>query len=115
MHVSVLDNPDESVIVTVRGNLDLDSATVLTTTLDRVLKRPVPRVVVDLSGVQFCDSTGLSAFVVGHNRAAAAGGWLRLAAPSAWMARLLDTLGLSSRLGVYSGVADALAGRARTR
>jgi anti-sigma B factor antagonist len=115
MHVSVLDNPDESVVVTVRGNLDLDSGTVLTTTLDQVLARPVPRVVVDLSGVEFCDSTGLSAFVVGHNRAAAAGGWLRLAAPSDWMARLLDTVGLSRRLGIYPGVADALAGRAPTR
>lgn len=111
MHVSVLGNPDESVVVTVRGNLDIDSATVLTTTLDQVLERPVPRVVVDLSGVAFCDSTGLSAFVVGHNRATAAGGWLRLAAPSDWMARMLDTVGLTGRLGVYPGVADALAGR----
>ena len=111
MHVSVLGDPDESVVVTVRGNLDIDSATVLTTTLDQVLERPVPRVVVDLSGVAFCDSTGLSAFVVGHNRATAAGGWLRLAAPSDWMARLLDTVGLTGRLGVYPGVADALAGR----
>ena len=82
MHVSVLGNPDDSVVVTVRGDLDIDSATVLTTTLDQVLERPVPRVVVDLSGVAFCDSTALSAFVVGHNRAAAAGGWLRLAAPT---------------------------------
>jgi anti-sigma B factor antagonist len=111
VHVSVLGNPDDSVVLAVRGNLDLDSATVLTTTLDQVLKRSVPRVVVDLSGVEFCDSTGLSAFVVGHNRAAAAGGWLRLAAPSAWMSQLLDTVGLSRRLGIYPGVAEALAGR----
>jgi anti-sigma B factor antagonist len=111
VHVSVLGHPDGSVVVTVRGNLDLDSATVLTTTLDQVLERPAPRVVVDLSGVEFCDSTGLSAFVLGHHRAAAAGGWLRLAAPSAWMRRLLDTVGLSRRIGVYPGVADALADR----
>jgi anti-sigma B factor antagonist len=110
MHVSVLGNPDDSVVVLVRGNLDIDSATVLTTTLDRVLERPVPRVVVDLSGIEFCDSTGLSAFVVGHNRAAAAGGWLRLAAPSAWMSQLLDTVGLTGRLGIYPGVAEALTG-----
>jgi anti-sigma B factor antagonist len=111
VHVSILGNSDDSVVVTVRGNLDIDSASVLTTTLDQVLERPVPRVVVDLSGIEFCDSTGLSAFVVGHNRAAAAGGWLRLAAPSEWMSRLLDTVGLSSRLGIYPGVADALAAR----
>jgi anti-sigma B factor antagonist len=111
VHVSVVDNTDDSVVVTVRGNLDIDSAPVLTTTLDQVLERPVPRVVVDLSGVEFCDSTGLSAFVIGHNQAAAAGGWLRIAAPTAWMSRLLDTIGLTGRLEVYPGVADALAGR----
>ena len=111
MHVSVVDNTDASVVVTVRGNLDIASAPVLTTTLDQVLERPAPRVVVDLSGVEFCDSTGLSAFEIGHNQAAAAGGWLRIAAPTAWMSRLLDTIGLTGRLAVYPGVADALAGR----
>ena len=111
MHVSVLGNPDDSVVVTVRGNLDIDSATVLGTSLDQVLDRPHPRIVVDLSGVDFCDSPGLSAFVVGHNRARGAGGWVRLAAPSEWMTRLLDTVGLSGRLGVYPTVAEALAAR----
>jgi anti-anti-sigma factor len=113
VHVSVLGNPDDSVVVTVRGNLDIDSAAALTTTLDQVLERPAPRIVVDLSGVEFCDSTGLSAFVLGHHRAASAGGWLRLAAPSEWMNQLLDTVGLSRRLRIYPGVADALAGNGK--
>ena len=111
VHVSVLDYPGDTVVLTMRGNLDLDSAAVLTTTLDRVLDRPRPQIVVDLSGVEFCDSTGLSAFVVGHRRAGDAGGWVRLAAPSAWLTRLLDTVGLSSRLAVYPSVAEALADR----
>jgi anti-sigma B factor antagonist len=109
VHVSVIDEPDGSVVVGVRGSLDIDSAPVLVTTLDQALDRPAPRVVVDLSGVDFCDSTGLSAFVLGHNRASAAGGWLRLAAPGEWLARLLDTLGLTKRVPVYPSVADALA------
>jgi anti-sigma B factor antagonist len=108
VHVSVVGNPDDTVVVAVRGNLDLDSATVLTTTLDQVLDRPRPRVVVDLSAVEFCDSTGLSAFVVGGNRATAAGGWLRLAGPTTFLADLLDTVGLAARMGVYPTVADAL-------
>jgi anti-sigma B factor antagonist len=111
MHVSVVDNSDASVVVTIRGNLDLDSGTTLTTTLDQVLGRPEPRIVVDLSGVEFCDSTGLSALIVGHNRAAAGGGWLRLAAPGEFLQQLLGTVGLASRLGVYPTVGDALAGR----
>jgi anti-sigma B factor antagonist len=111
VHVSVVGNPDESVVVTVRGSLDVDSATVLSTALDQVLERPHPRIVVDLSGVEFCDSTGLSAFVVGHNRAHGAGGWVRLAAPSDWMRRLIETVGLSGRIPVYPSVAEALATR----
>jgi anti-anti-sigma factor len=111
VHVSVVDQPDDSVVVVVRGNLDIDSSAVLTTTLDQVLTAPVPRVVVDLSGVEFCDSTGLSAFLVGHRRAAALGGWVRLAGPDEFLGRLLDTVGLTPRMPVYADVADALAGR----
>jgi len=109
MHVSVVGNPDAPVVVTVRGNLDIDSASVLTTTLDQVLVASSPRVIVDLSEVEFCDSTGLSAFVVGHNRAAASGGWLRLAAPNRLVADLLATVGLAARVDVYPTVGDALA------
>jgi anti-sigma B factor antagonist len=108
VQVSVVGNPDGSVVVTVRGNLDIDSAAVLTTTLDQVLDQPEPRVVVDLSAVEFCDSIGLSAFVVGNNRAAAAGGWVRLAGPGEFLGQLLETVGLIPRLSVYSTVPEAL-------
>lgn len=111
MHVSVVGNPDDTVMVHLRGNLDIDSAAVLTTTLDQVLDRPAPCVVIDLSGVEFCDSIGLSAFVVGHNRAAASGGWVRLADPSPFLADLLGTVGLTDRIRVYPTVAEALADR----
>jgi anti-sigma B factor antagonist len=109
VHVSVVGQPDDAVVVVVRGNLDIDSASMLTTAVDQVLAVPVPRVVIDLSGVEFCDSTGLSAFVVGHTRAVAQGGWLRLAAPNEFLAQLLETVGLTRRLPVFPDVADALA------
>jgi anti-sigma B factor antagonist len=111
VHVSVVENPDDSVVLAVRGNLDVDSAAVLTTTLDQILDRPAPRVVIDLSGVEFCDSTGLSAFVVGHRQAAAAGGWLRLAGASEFLGTLLETVGLAPRIPVFPTVAEALATR----
>jgi anti-anti-sigma factor len=107
--VSVIGNPDDTVVVAVRGDLTLGSDTVLGTTLDQVLDRPAPRVVVDVSGIDFCDSTGLRSFVTGHDRARAAGGWLRLAAPGGPLRTLLDGAGLTARLDVYPTVADALA------
>jgi anti-sigma B factor antagonist len=103
-----VDNPDGSIVVSVRGDLDVDSATVLTTAMEQVLAEPAPRVVVDLSGVGFCDSTGLSAFVLGHRRATASGGWLRLAGPGEFLERLLGTVGLTPRIAVYATVPDAL-------
>jgi anti-sigma B factor antagonist len=109
VHVSVIGNPDDTVVVTVRGDLDDGSDTVLGTTLDQVLDRPAPRVVVDVSGIDFCDSTGLRSFLTGHERAHAAGGWLRLAAPGGPLRDLLDVAGLTPRLDVYPSVADALA------
>jgi anti-sigma B factor antagonist len=109
VQVSVIGNPDDSVVVTLRGSLDIDTAPALTEALDQILGGTAPRVVVDLSGVVFCDSTGLSAFVVGDRRARDSGGWLRLAAPGDFMATLLDTLGLTRRLGVHPTVAAALA------
>ena len=109
MQVSVIGNPDDTVVVTVRGDLDDGSDTVLGTTLDQVLDRRAPRVVVDVSGIDFCDSVGLRSFVTGHERAHAAGGWLRLAAAGEPLLRLLDRAGLTSRLDVYPTVADALA------
>jgi anti-sigma B factor antagonist len=109
VQVSVIGNPDDTVVVTLRGNLDIDTAAVLTATLEQILGGPQPRVVVDLSGVVFCDSTGLSAFVLGDRRARDSGGWLRLAAPDDFMATLLSTLGLTERLGVHPTVAEALA------
>lgn len=109
MQVSVIGNPDDTAVVTVRGNLDDGTDTVLATTLDQVLDRPAPRVVVDVSGIEFCDATGLRSFLTGHERARAAGGWLRLAAPGEPLLALLDTAGLTPRLEVYPSVADALA------
>ena len=112
MQVSVIGDPDDAVIVTVRGDLDDGSDTVLATTLDQVLDRPAPRVVVDVSGIGFCDATGLRSFLTGHERARTAGGWLRLAAPGDTLLALLDTAGLTATLDVYPSVADALsAGR----
>ncbi|BCJ48952.1 anti-sigma factor antagonist [Actinoplanes sp. NBRC 14428] len=109
MHVSVIGNPDDTVVVTVRGNLDLATAPVLRTTLDQVLDRPHPRVVVDVSGVGFCDPAGLGEIVSGHRRAAGSGGWVRLAAPGDWLPGLLRTAGPMPALGIFPTVADALA------
>ena len=73
----------------------------LGTTLDQVLDRPAPRVVVDVSGIELLRlHRAERSFVTGHERARAAGGWLRLAAPGGSLLALLDAAGLTARLDV---------------
>ena len=104
MHVSVVGNPDGSVVVTVRGNLDIDSATVLSTALEQVLHAGEPRIVVDLSGVEFCDSTGVNVLLAAHQRLADQGGSLALAAPTSTVRRILQVTGLDTVFTVLDAV-----------
>jgi anti-sigma B factor antagonist len=109
MELSLIDHPDTTVVLAIRGDLDLDAAPALHTALEEVLSRPRPRVVIDLSGVEFCDSIGLSAFVLGAHRADRHDGWLRLAAPSPWLQQLLTRVGLTRSLEIFPDVPAAMA------
>jgi anti-sigma B factor antagonist len=108
MQVSVAHRPPDTAILILRGSLDIDTAPSLRANLHRLVERPSPRVVVDLSGLDFCDSMGVGVLVNAHGRAMERGGWVRLAAPSGFLRRLLDTLGLTGYLSVHSDVEAAL-------
>lgn len=91
--------PDTDVVVLrLAGELDLAGAPALSDHVDHLLDGGRHRILVDLSELEFCDSTGLGALVRGHNRCAADGGWLRLTAPSPQMTRLLALTGLGEVL-----------------
>jgi anti-sigma B factor antagonist len=77
-------------------------------TMHTVLDPGASRIVVDLGGVDFCDSIGLGTFAYSHNHCVAAGGFLRLAAPLPFLARLLDTVGLAARIPIHDTVSAAL-------
>ncbi|MEU0554377.1 STAS domain-containing protein [Dactylosporangium sp. NPDC006015] len=108
MDVAVTDCAGGVVLLTLRGALDIDSAPQLREAMHGALDRGRFRIVVDLGDVDFCDSVGLGTFAYSHNRCVAEGGHLRLAAPSPFLARLLDTVGLTGRIPVHATVSDAL-------
>src|SRR5690348_13246755 len=85
----------DTTVVTLSGQLDLDTAHLLREVLEPLLEQPVPRIVVDLAGLTFCDSIGLSALAVGHNRCTEAGGYLRLSAPTPFLIKVLAVVGLT--------------------
>jgi anti-sigma B factor antagonist len=108
MQVSVAHHPPNTAVLILRGSLDIDTAPALKANLNRLVERPAPRVVVDLAGLDFCDSMGVGVLVTAHSRAVERGGWVRLAAPSSFLRRLLDTLGLTPHLSLHTDVEHAL-------
>lgn len=94
-------------VLTVSGQLDLDTAPELQTAFDTLAGHEAWRIVVDLSGLDFCDSIGLSTIVVGHRLCTANGGWVHLAAPSRFMLRLLSAVGIAESVPVYATVGGA--------
>jgi anti-sigma B factor antagonist len=108
MQVSVAHHPPNTAVLVLRGSLDIDTAPALKANLSRLVDRAAPRVVVDVSGLDFCDSMGVGVLVTAHGRAQDKGGWVRLAGPSGFLRRLFDTLGLTEYLPLFPDVAAAL-------
>jgi anti-sigma B factor antagonist len=99
---------DGSMVVTIRGEIDV----VTCDQLDRQLaqaSQASSRVIVDLSQVDFMDSSALA--VIARNRKAivASGGTLTLAGPRYEYLKALWITGLADRLPLYDSVEHALA------
>lgn len=73
------------------------------------MARPVRLLLLDLTGLSFCDARGLSAFVRIANHADAAGCGFGLIAPRPPVEKILRISGLDSRLSVFATVDDARA------
>jgi anti-anti-sigma factor len=111
MNITVADGPVPGVtVVALRGELGVNTVQPLQDALDDVIARPGSRVVVDLAGLEFCDSIGLSSFVEAHRRSSATGGFVRLAAPNPFLLRVLAVVGLLGRVPVYDTVPAACTG-----
>jgi anti-sigma B factor antagonist len=96
MHVTVTSDPaSDTTIVHLDGSLDIDSRAKLDAALGGLLDEGASRLVVDLSGLTFCDSTGLSALLFAHRRCEVEGG-PGLAAPSSFLLSALGMVGLAS-------------------
>jgi anti-anti-sigma factor len=96
------------IIARLGGDLDIASTPALRERLLGVLSPGVRLLVIDLSGVSFCDVAGLAVLIGTQRRARARGITVRLAAPRPQMARLLRITGLDRSLTICATLADAL-------
>src|SRR4051794_24988240 len=97
--VTSTDEHDGKVVVSVGGDVDLVTSEELRQVLEAAV-RGNPHVEVDLPGLTFIDSSGLSALVEGHRAARDAGGVVVLRHPTPMLRRLLDITRLDSLLVV---------------
>lgn len=85
----------DTVVVTVHGELDIASASMLRETfLDLIAREPRPDLTIDASGLTFVDSSGLAVLMMGARRWDEAGKRIALRDPSTTLVRLLDLTGV---------------------
>ncbi|WP_371614333.1 STAS domain-containing protein [Streptomyces sp. NBC_00454] len=87
--------PPEAVVVRLSGEMDIGRVCQVRSLLLEAVTREggPPEIVVDLSGLTFCDSAGLNVLLRARLQAVESGRTLRLAAPNAQMLRLLEITG----------------------
>ncbi|MDQ0585379.1 STAS domain-containing protein [Streptomyces rishiriensis] len=96
-------------VVTVRGEIDHDVKTVLGNALlapDEAA--PPSRIVVDLSGVTFMDSSGINVFVTAHQAVSGDEGWVRIAAAQKPVLHVLRLVGIDALITCHPTVEQAL-------
>ncbi|MFJ5779096.1 STAS domain-containing protein [Streptomyces sp. NPDC093094] len=95
-------------VVTVRGEIDHHTAAPLRHALTLPQETGVRRIVVDLAGVTFMDSSGVNLLIAAHNAARDSGGWLRVAGPTEAVQRTMQLVGLDEIIGCHSTLEQAL-------
>ncbi|MEU9146648.1 STAS domain-containing protein [Streptomyces sp. NPDC048349] len=81
-------------VLELAGDLDYDQAPRLRQALDTLSLQPGQRLVMDLSRIQFCDSSGITALIVARNLAVAARADIALAGVPDNTVRILRIVGL---------------------
>jgi anti-anti-sigma factor len=101
-------NQGRYTIATISGEIDIASAPGLRERLIGLLQPHASQLVIDLSGVTFCDASGLAVLVGVSRRVGLLGGVLRLAAPTPLLTSLLRLTGLHSRFEIFATVLEAV-------
>lgn len=95
-------------VVRVHGDIDMTTAPRLREHVIGVVTGGQPKVVLDLQGVEFVDSTGLGVMVGLLKRTRSQGGDLRLVSTRTALRKVLELTALDQALPLSATVADAL-------
>lgn len=99
LSIAVLRDPDE-VVLKLAGEIDMLTAARLSSIVNEILSDAPVRIVLDMTGVTFCDSQGLGTLVVLSRKASHSQSVLLLTNVGDFLLRVLDITGLRSALTV---------------
>jgi len=91
---------EDQAVIRLRGELDMDTAERFSEATLVAFAAGVPTVLIDLSELDFIDSSGLRELVVAHRRQHEVGGGVVLRSPSQAIRRVLDIVGLDKVLTI---------------
>ena len=91
-------------VVSLVGDLDYGHQAHVWNSFEEFVAAGRRHLIVDLSQVPFCDSTGLGILVRLHRLT---GGWTRLAAPQGALRRMLEITNLDRVLPIYDSITEA--------
>ncbi|HVR45767.1 MAG TPA: STAS domain-containing protein [Candidatus Binatia bacterium] len=103
----------DTLVFRLRGSLDLATAPTVRAALNDATDNDSHHIIVDLTQLEFLDSTGLGVLIGAHRRTAEHGGSLRLVVHDGPISRLLHITGLIGVFAVYHSLDDARANRGR--
>jgi anti-anti-sigma factor len=90
----------DRVTLTVRGEVDLDSAEELRRAVLGCFQEDPAEVEVDVAGVSFLNSSGVSALLAGAREADGSGVRFTVSNPQPTVRKVIDTVGLSTVFGM---------------
>ena len=98
----------DTAVVTLEGELDVAGSALLEAELDRLVAESAPaRIVLDLSGLDFMDSTGLRLVVLTDAKAREAGWQLLLVRGNESVHRVFEITRMAERLNFTDSPAEA--------
>ncbi|MFE3169518.1 STAS domain-containing protein [Streptomyces sp. NPDC059224] len=100
---------DGVTVLGLRGEIDYETVGALARAMPPADPTAGSRVVVDLSGVTFMDSSGINALIAAHQVTRAGQGWLRLAGLRDSVLRTVQLVGLDTLASCHPSVQAAIA------
>ncbi|MFI8825685.1 STAS domain-containing protein [Streptomyces sp. NPDC053431] len=115
LDVDVTVRDARTAVLSVGGELDMETADRLEDHLTEQLRQGRSHLVLDLSALGFMDSSGLNVLIRAFQKAREIGGDLYLAAPTPAVRRILEITGVTTTTPPHADLAEALAAADGTR